>query len=329
MGELVGIDLSAWPIWLNGLIFVATVYLIAKGADLFVDGASGIGRRLGISELVLGLTVVAIGTSAPEFAVSITAATKGQGDLAISNVVGSNVFNLGIILGGCAIIRTLPTGREVVYRDGMLLFVGTLAIVLLIGQDLRLGRLEGALLFGTLVAYLLWLIWAGTRKKKVIAIEPVPEGGATARADIALFAGGLLLVLIASTFMVDSASNVARAAGVSEWVIGVTIVAAGTSAPEMATSLVAALKGRAELSVGALIGSDLFNLFGVIGVAGMIRPVDVAPEARVSIIMFAVMVLAVLILMRSGWRLSRWEGVVLLALAIGRWTYDILASGEV
>ncbi len=327
MESLFGINFGSLPIWGNVLVFVAMVVIIARGASWFVDGAGGIGRRMGISELVLGLTIVAIGTSAPEFAVSITAALKGQGDISVSNVVGSNIFNLGIILGACVLFRPLPTSPTVVYRDTSVLFAGTLAAFLLVGLDLELGRFDGIFLLSGLVAYLLFLVHIGRRNKRSVSYEPVPEASDSLPKELLLFALGLALVLVSSRLLVDSATTVALELGVSQWVIGVTIVAAGTSAPELATSLAAAMKGRGELGVGALIGSDIFNLFGVMGVAGAIHPVSVAPASQVSLMTLSGMVLLVGILMRTGWRLTGREGVVLIVVALARWAMDIFGGG--
>lgn len=327
MADLLGINIASLPTAANVLVFVVAVLVVAKGAGWFVEGASGLGRRLGISELVLGLTVVAIGTSAPEFAVSIGAAMKGQGDIAVSNVVGSNIFNQGIILGVVAMIRALPAGPTVIYRDSGVLLVGALFAFVTIGFDDRLDRLEGVVLVSGLVAYLLFLVHVGRKNRRLIPLEEVPPAAESVGGDIWRFLVGLTAVLVASSFMVDAATTVARDFGVSEWVIGVTIVAAGTSAPELATSLAAAARGKGELGVGALVGSDIFNLFGVVGVAGVIHPVDVAPEARFSLLSFALMVLLVMTLMRLGWKVSRRDGIILVVVALGRWTFDIVSAG--
>ena len=327
MAGLIGIDLSTLPTLVNVLVFVATVIAVAKGAGWFVEGASGLGRRLGLSDLVLGLTVVAIGTSAPEFAVSVGAALRGHGDIAVSNVVGSNIFNQGIILGVLAMIRPLSTGPLVTFRDGGVLLAGTIFAFLTIGLDLRLSRFDGIALVSGLLAYLLWLIHVGRRDQRLVPLGPVPAAAASVASDGWHFVLGLSTILVAASFMVDAATSVARDFGVSEWVIGVTIVAAGTSAPELATSLAAAARGKQDLSVGALVGSDIFNLFGVVGVSGLIHPVTVAPEARISLLSFVLMVALVMLLMRLDWRISRRDGVILVLVALGRWVIDILSAG--
>jgi len=325
MNGFLGIDVSTLPIWANVLVFIAMVLTVAKGAGWFVDGASAIGRRLGISELVLGLTVVAIGTSAPEFAVSITAAINGSGSLAVSNVVGSNIFNLGVILGIVAMIGSLATTRVVIIRDGGLLFLGSLFALATIGADLAFGRVEGLIFVTILILYVVYLIRQGRRDARLVSFDAPPAPERPLAIDLIYFFGGLIIILVASRFMVDAASSVAREMGVSEWVIGVTIVAAGTSAPELATSLAAALKGRGELGVGALIGSDIFNLFGVIGVSGIIAPMTVAPEAQVSLYAFSGMVLLVIFFMRTGFKISRREGLILVLVALARWGWDIFS----
>ncbi len=328
MAELLGIDLNSWPIWANGLLVFGAVLLTAFGARWVVDGASALGKRLGISELVLGLTVVALGTSAPEFAVTLTAAFQGQGDISVSNVIGSNIFNLGFILGGCALVTALPTQREMVFRDGIVLFGGTLLLYALVGFDLTLDRFDGIVFFSILIIYLVTLIWIGQRNREAVIVEavdgePLKHWGF----EVMMLLFGLGLVIGGSKFLVDGATVVARAYGMTDWEIGVTVVAAGTSAPELATSLAAALKGRFGLGVGALIGSDIFNLFGVLGLAGIVQPVAIGATAQSSMLAFILMVAIVLVVMRSGWRISRGEGMILLVIGAVRWGLDLSSSG--
>ena len=245
-------------------IVLVCVGVIAKGASWLVDSASKIAKRLGISELVIGLTILALGTSAPEFAVSILAALKGSGNIAIGNIVGSNIFNLGFILGGTAIVHSLQTSRIVIVRDGFFLLFGTFLLLFFL-WDLTLTRFEGGVLFSLLILYLVYLY------VKREPLEAEQEMGKMLWWDPLMLILGLVMVLIGAHFMVESAINLARYMGVSEWVIGATVIAAGTSAPEFATSLAAALRSRYGMSVGNLIGSDIFNLFGVLGVAGIFK----------------------------------------------------------
>ena len=293
-------------------IVLVCVGVIAKGASWLVDSASKIAKRLGISELVIGLTILALGTSAPEFAVSILAALKGVGNIAIGNIVGSNIFNLGFILGGTAIIHSLKTSRTLIVRDGFFLLFGTF-ILLFFLWDLTLTKFEGGVLFSLLILYLGYLY------VKREPLETKQVMGKMYWWDPLMLIGGLAMVLVGAHFMVESAINLARYMGVSEWVIGATVIAAGTSAPEFATSLAAALRSRYGMSVGNLIGSDIFNLFGVLGVAGILNNIPVSLDARMHLVFLSLMVALVLVFMRTGWVVSRREGYILVMIGLVRW----------
>ena len=297
------------------VILLVSIIVIGKGAVWLVDAAARVAKHFGISELVIGLTVVAFGTSAPEFGVTILAAIRGMGDISVGNIVGSNIFNLGFILGGTAIIHSLKTNRTIVFRDGIfLLFGGILLSVFL--WDLTLSKIEGIILFTLLVLYLLYLYF----KKETIETEEPTH--AMYRWDPILLFVGIGLVIVGSHFLVESAVNIARFMGVSDWVIGATIIAAGTSAPEFATSLTAAMKSRYGMSVGNLIGSDIFNLFGVLGIAGIMRNLSVGHDAHINLIILSFMIAVVLIFMRTGWVVSRKEGIILVMIGLLRWIYS-------
>jgi cation:H+ antiporter len=279
-------DPMAWVT--QGLMIVACIVIVAKGANWLVDSAVRIANRLGISKVVIGLTVVAFGTSAPEFAVSVSAGLQEHGSVAIGNVVGSNIFNLGFILGGVALITPLVIARKVVYRDGLALFIAT-ALLFIFLWDLELQVYEGVIMFVGLIAYMVLLL-AGRLGKTV---DPTAEEKAAAKAgatgvpddfvpeevteskatwwDLPIFIVGLAAVVAGCHYLVEGAIWYAQALNVPDWAIAVTIVAAGTSAPEFAVSLVAALKGYQEISAGNLIGSDLFNILGVLGVAAVLN----------------------------------------------------------
>ena len=297
------------------VILLVSILVIGKGAVWLVDAAARVAKHFGISELVIGLTVVAFGTSAPEFGVTILAAIRGMGDISVGNIVGSNIFNLGFILGGTAIIHSLKTSRTIVFRDGIfLLFGGILLSVFL--WDLTLSKIEGIILFTLLVLYLLYLYF----NKETIETEE-PTHAMYSWDPILLFVG-IGLVIVGSHFLVESAVSIARFMGVSDWVIGATIIAAGTSAPEFATSLTAAMKSRYGMSVGNLIGSDIFNLFGVLGVAGMMRNLSVGHDVHINLIILSFMIAVVLIFMRTGWVVSRKEGIILVMIGLLRWIYS-------
>lgn len=301
------------------IVVIGTIFLIAKGANWLVDSSVRIARKFNISDLVIGLTVVAVGTSAPEFAVTILAATKDLGDISVGNIVGSNIFNLGFILGGTAIIKSLNTSRKLVYRDGLFLLLGTIALTCFL-WDLKLVFYEGVILFSALILYLGFLFW----KKDPMPLEDISENEKYRKSDPFLLVFSITLVVASSHFMVESASSLAAAMGISQWVIGATIVAAGTSAPEFATALVAAYKGHHGMSVGNLIGSDIFNMFGVLGVASMIKELPVNAEATGNMLLLVGMVVTVLIFMRFKWRITRIEGVILFLIALARWVYSFI-----
>jgi cation:H+ antiporter len=285
-----------------------------------VDSAARIARRLGISELVIGLTVVAFGTSAPEFAVTINAALRGNAGVSIGNVVGSNIFNIGFILGGCALVGAIKIGRELVWRDGLLLLIVT-SVLYLMFLDGRLDRWEGVVFVAGLIGYLIYLF----RKRETVMEEEV-SGGTAEGKDFVLLVIGLALIIGGGHFLVESATFIAEKAGLSEWLIGVTVVAAGTSVPEFVISLVAILKKHHGISAGNLIGSNIFNTLGVLGLAGAIQlpahPLLVGHSARVSVALLIALTLIVVVLMRTGWKLRRWEGAVLIIIGLGIWIFN-------
>jgi len=312
------------PPWGHGLVAVVAFFIIAIGAKAVVDAASAVAARLGVSELVIGLTVVAFGTSAPEFGVTLVAAFEGRHEISIGNVVGSNIFNLGFILGGAALICAIPTNRTLVWRDTSILVGATLLLLLLVGIDLELGRMDGVILLTLLFSYL-YFLW-NQRKDEVGSpedkpAEPTLSFGSPLR-DGSQLVAGLLVVAFGSHLLVESASALARDVGVSEWVIGVTIVAAGTSVPELATTLAGVARGRMAMAAGNVIGSDLFNILGVLGVAGILQPMGLDVAARGSLIALCGMVFLVLFLMRTRWRLGRVEGSILVMVGLLRWIFD-------
>ncbi|HPI89965.1 MAG TPA: sodium:calcium antiporter, partial [Spirochaetota bacterium] len=280
---------------INAIILIAAILCLWKGADYLVDSASRIAEKLGISDLVIGLTVVAFGTSAPEFAVTINAALRKQADISVGNIVGSNIFNLGFILGSVAMVRSIQTTKKLVYRDGVFMFLITL-VLLFFFRDYHLAAYEGGILMSLLALYMLILFI----RKEPLEEQEIPHEKATLK-DYFILPLSVGAVVAGGHFLVESATFIARTAGISEWVIGVTIVAAGTSAPEMATSLAAVIKGKHGMSAGNLIGSDLFNILGVLGLAGAINPMAINKSAMGSLIMLSGMVMVVLLFLRTGW----------------------------
>jgi cation:H+ antiporter len=311
----------------QGVVLVGTVLGLWVGSRLLVDSSVRLARRLGMSDLVVGLTVVAMGTSTPELVVTADAALAGLGDIAVGNVVGSNVYNLAFVLGVVSLVRVVPVDRSLVHRDGVALVASTvfLAVVL---ADSVVSRVEGLLLVTALVAYTLFLL------RTADASEERSDGGivvtrdATASVqfhgrDVAFLATGLAIVLLSGHFMVESASALARSAGISEWVVGGTIVAAGTSTPEFAVSLVAVRRGSLGVSVGNVVGSNIFNALGILGVGAALRPLSVSPAVFENVLWLTAVVVAVVAALWSGRRLSRPEGGLLTLSEFARWTLGL------
>ena len=305
-------------LWDLGLA-LAAIGLLWKGADGVVFAAIRVARRLDLSEIVIGATIVALGTSAPEIVVTLIAALNGHHDIAVSNVVGSNIFNLGFILGGCAIFSVIPTGPTLVQRYALTLLACCVLLSVLILPDLTLSRVEGLSMILILLAFLAYM---ARTDGEVSEVEEIPADKARGL-DGLLLLGSLAAVVGGAYLLVSSAVSLAATFGMSEWAIGVSVVAAGTSLPELATSIAAVRRGRTALMAGTLIGSDLFNVLGVLGLAALIHPMTIVPMATPNILMMTVMVAVLLLFMRTGWRLTRIEGALLILIAALRWSRDL------
>ncbi|MBI9073205.1 MAG: calcium/sodium antiporter [Melioribacteraceae bacterium] len=306
-------------VYLNILIIIACIGGLWAGALWVVDSASRIAKKMGLSDLVIGLTIVAIATSAPEFVVTISAALKGSSEISLGNIVGSNIFNLGIILGIVIIFTTIKTTKLILYRDGFLLVITALLLIVFF-SDFRLSQIEGIILFSILVIYIVVLF----RHKEPLE-EDVPEG-LFKWTDIPLLLAGAATVIISGSYFVDAAEEIALHFGLSKWFIGITIVASGTSAPELATSIVAIAKGKHGISAGNLIGSDLFNMLGVLGMAGILSPLEISQTEYNSLFLMFGALAVLMVMIRTGWKLTRTEGIILILIALFRWSFDILVN---
>lgn len=301
------------PTLLALLETVTGLILLTAGAEALVRGAGSLARRLGIPALVVGLTVVAFGTSAPEVAVSVEAAVGGRGDVALGNVVGSNIFNVLFILGLSALITPLAVKRQLVRYD-VPVMVGVSLLPLLLGLDGLISRGEGIFLLAVLALYLANLGRLALKNPE----DSGDDGGARQGAwplSVLLAVAGLTGLVYGASLLVDGATTVARAAGVSELVIGLTLVAAGTSLPEMATSVIASLRGERDLAVGNVVGSNIFNLLAVLGIASVAANAGLPVPAGVRTFDLPVMVAvgaACLPVFWTGARISRREGAVFL-----------------
>ena len=301
------------------LLYAGGLAALVAGAELLVRGASRLALALGVSPLVVGLTVVAFGTSAPELAVGVVAATGGKADLAFGNVVGSNILNVFLVLGLSALVAPLVVARRLVRVDVPICIAASFLAAGL-ALDGRIGRGDGLLLAAGLVAYLGFTLRGARASGDARPVETpdaaaVPRTGAAVLRDALLVVAGLALLVLGSEWLVTAATDTARAFGVPELVIGLTIVAIGTSLPEIVTSLVAAFRGQRDIAVGNAIGSNLFNLLGVLGISAAVAPhgVDVAPAAlRLDVPVMLAAAVACLPVFVSGHRIARSEGALFL-----------------
>ena len=305
-----------------GLLIGGLITLVL-GAEALVRGASRLAAALGIAPLIIGLTIVAFGTSSPELAVSTQSALSGQADIAVGNVVGSNTFNVLFILGLSAVIVPLVVAQQLVRLD-VPLMIGVSLLVWVLALDGTIGRWEGILLFAGIVAYTGFLIYQSQRERnKIVQEEYAAEYSERevrtwqhTAINIALAVGGLALLVLGARWFVDGAVQLARAFGISELVIGLTIVAAGTSMPEVATSVVAALRGERDIAVGNVVGSNIFNLLAVLGLSAAVAPGDGIAVARnmvtVDLPFMIAVAVACLPIFFTGYTIARWEGVVFL-----------------
>ena len=308
---------------IDALLTVGGLVLLVFGADFLVRGAVALAQRLGISPMVIGLTIVAFGTSLPELVVSLEAALGGSTPLAVGNVVGSNIANILLILGAAALIQPISCNRAAVVRDGLAMLVATVGFIAA-GLAVTLGVVYGVVALICLFGYLYWSYLSDRRA--TAAGKEAEEDGCAADSDVeplkgpiylALLAtaGGLVGVIVGADMLVNGATGLARSFGVSEEVIGLTLVAFGTSVPELATTIVAAFRRHADVALGNVLGSNMFNLLGIMGVVTLLVPVDLPPKIAAFDIWVMLAVSIILFpFLRSGWRLSRVEGTVFLAL---------------
>ncbi|BAN70072.1 calcium/sodium antiporter [endosymbiont of unidentified scaly snail isolate Monju] len=316
----------------SGAILVGFVVLI-WGADRFVIGAAALARNLGVSPLLIGLTVVGLGTSAPEILVSIMAAMQGNPELAVGNAVGSNIANIGLILGVSALVAPLTVKSHVLWREYPLLAGVSLAVYLMLA-DGHLGQLDGLLMLTGLVGAMVWIVHLGRQRAAVEPLEDefaeeIPTDMGTGAALVWTFLG-LLLLIASSRLLVWGAVEVATALGVSDLVIGLTIVAIGTSLPELAASVAATLKGEDGLAVGNVIGSNLFNMLAVLSVPGLIAPAAVSASVLSRDMPLMLALTAALFFMGRGEHghgtINRLEGGLLLAVFLAYQTWLYLSS---
>lgn len=323
------------------LLLVVGFAMLVKGADFFVDGAAGLAAKLRVPELVIGLTIVAFGTSAPEMAVSIQSAVQGSAGISVGNVVGSNITNILLILGLTAVVRAVPVQKNSLIIDIPFLLAVS-AIFVLFGyvcDDISRG--EGIIMCVALIAYVAVLVWLALKERKKTPVEEaeLPKESEEEKKDgpvkrwykamcnkwwflLLLIAAGLAAVVFGANFVVDGATYIAQQLGVEDRIIGLTIVAVGTSLPELVTSVTAAIKGKTDIAVGNIIGSNIFNILCVAGLSAAICPLDFSMEFVIDgLIALGAAVILALFCYLPGHTLKRWHGIIMLLGFVGYYVY--------
>lgn len=303
-----------WQIILQIAILALGFVFLVKGADWFVDGAASIATKFGIPQLIIGLTIVAMGTSAPEAAVSITAAAGGNADITIGNVVGSNILNIFVILGLTALVNPVVVQKSSLIVD-IPVVIGITAMIFVMGLDGSISRLDAVIMLIVLASYLVYLIW-DAKRSKALGLETNEDSEEIKNLSLpkSLFFTviGLALIVAGSNCVVEGATFIAEKAGLSERFIGLTIVALGTSLPELFTSVTAAMKKNSDIAVGNILGSNIFNILFVVGLSGLIIPVPFQNAFRFDTIVSGIAAILLLLFCLPKKRLSRVAGIIFL-----------------
>lgn len=302
---------EGFMILLNILLLLVGFVLLIKGADFFVDGSSSIAKLLKVPSVVIGLTIVALGTSAPEAAVSIAAGINGSNEIAISNVVGSNIFNMLMVVGFCAIIKSFDLDKTILKRDFPLNIVAVTLLLVVMFLGSMLSRLDGIIMLVLMIAYVVWLV--------INALKNREEGNSNIKTispilSVVYIVGGLAAVIFGGDLVVDNATVLAQAMGWSETLIGMTIIAIGTSLPELVTSIVASKKGENGLALGNVVGSNIFNILFILGLSSTISPIAVDTNAIINTVLLLIMTVLMYLVCVARKKLGRLEGIIMVSL---------------
>lgn len=307
------------------LILVIGFVLLIKGADFFVEGSSSVAKKFHVPAMLIGMTIVAMGTSLPECAVSVTASLANNNSLAVSNVIGSNIFNLMVVCGACALFSPLTIRQDTLKKEFPLSIICA-ALMLVLGYiGMTLGHIDGIIFLVLFVGYLLWMIQSAKKARAAVLSDPSQSGqieqSEFVEENIAILPtwkslvfiiGGMIAIKFGGDFVVNGASSIASSMGLSQTLIGLTIVAMGTSLPELVTSLVAAKKGEVDMALGNVIGSDIFNILFVLGIATAISPISFLMENVIDIILLIIMSVIVLAFAWTRQQINRKEGILML-----------------
>ena len=316
MTHLLLFSLASSSLILQIVLIAASIFVVIKGADALTSGGVSLARRMNIPQIVIGLTIVAMGTSMPEFCVSFVSALKGTPDLAVGNIVGSNIFNSLFIVGCAALVAPMTILHSTVRRDIPFALVSSV-MLLMMCLDSTISRLDAAILFLFFVVFMVITV-RGARQggdaEEAQQAEEKPKSPAWAAAMIVV---GLALLIGGSNVFVDNASALASSLGVSDAVIGLTIVACGTSLPELATSVVSARRGQSGIAIGNVLGSNVFNILMILGITGIIQPMQISGITSVDLSILVASMILLWLFSYTKYTLSRWEGAVLVAVFLG------------
>lgn len=295
-------------------LLILSLVALYIGAGWLVQGSSALALKAKISPLVIGLTIVAFGTSAPELVVSLNAALKGEGEIAIGNILGSNIFNIGIILGISATIYPLQAKKQLLRIDIPVMLIATILLTIFFWNG-ELGRMEGGFFLAGIILYTIFSLYYSRKhgEEPNLELEEQPRHWAFDTLEIV---GGLVVLIFASHLLVENAVSIAREVGLSEAVIGLTIVAAGTSMPELATTIVAASKGKTDIAIGNIVGSNLFNILAIAGSCSLVQPIVAKNVNYIDLLVMLAISLLLLPLVKSGQKITRTEGLVLVIVYI-------------
>lgn len=314
-------------LFLNILFLLIGFVLLIKGADFFVEGSSQIAKYFKIPTLVIGLTLVSIGTSLPEISVSVSSAIANKTDLSFGNVIGSNIFNILVVLGLCATIKQIVVPKDAIKFD-IPIYLGIIVVLVLFAfvfTPYQIVWYEALILFLIFLGYMTFII---LRSRKDIK-NSEPEEYVPARKmiwNVLFVIGGAVAIIFGGDFVVDSAAEIARAFNMSELLVGLTIIAVGTSLPELVTSMVAAKKGEVDIAVGNAVGSCIFNIVLILGLSGMISPIGIQQLAYIDLIIMTAAIVLTFVFSFKSKKINRWQGLILVAIYVGYLTYIILRA---
>ena len=311
------------------VILLIGFFFLIKGADLFVEGASSIARKFNVPAMVIGLTIVAMGTSAPEAAVSITSSLAGQNDMSVANVVGSNLFNVLVVLGVSSILAKLPVEKNTINKDMPFLIIVSV-LLLLFGINLRISRIEGIIF----LLFFIYFLYTTVKSAKNTANNSVEEAATTAEIEVSkempmgktLLLGiiGIIGIILGGDMVVNSATDIATSFGMSANLVGLTIVAVGTSLPEFVTSVIAVRKGETEIAIGNVIGSNIFNILLVLGLATSISPIDISMFALIDVIFMTIITFILYFFIKKNNSLNKVQGFIFIVLYFAYMAYTII-----